>query len=124
MNKHDKDNTTAVISQYIGQLMLDKKAHDIVILDVRGITTVTDFFILCTSDSPPQTKAISDHIEDELIRKDIKPWHIEGMQKKEWVLMDYINIVVNIFSQDARDFYQLERLWGDAVITEVKEIEK
>lgn len=101
--------------------MLEKKASDVKILDVREVTPITNFFINCTSGSPQQTKAISDHIEDELRKEGAKPWHIEGLENLEWVLMDYVNIVVNIFSKKFRDYYNLERLWGDAVITEVED---
>ncbi len=121
MRKKEKFEAAEVISGKIGKLMQEKKAKDIKILDVRGITSMTDFFVICSSDSHPQTKAISDHIEDELLKDGIKPWHIEGYANREWILMDYINIVVNIFSLQSREYYNLERLWGDAVITEVEE---
>jgi ribosome-associated protein len=109
------------IAKKIAQLMLDKKALDILLLDVRSITTLTDFFIICTSESDPQTRAISNHIEDELTANGIKPWHIEGYEHLEWVLLDYVNIVAQVFSRDAREYYDFERLWADAKITKIKE---
>ena len=87
------------ISKKISQLMLDKKAIEIKIIDVRKITTLTDFFVLCTSESTPQTKAISDHIYKQLKKDKIKAWHIEGYENLDWVLLDYINVVVHIFSK-------------------------
>ena len=114
-----KKEATEVIAHKVSDLMLAKKARNIRILDVRSVTPMTEFFINCTSDSHPQTKAISDHIEDELRKDGVKPWHIEGIENREWILMDYVNIIVNIFSQKSREYYQLERLWGDAVITEI-----
>ncbi|MFQ6610433.1 MAG: ribosome silencing factor [Fidelibacterota bacterium] len=116
-----KKDITESIAKKISWLMLEKKASDVKILDVREVTPITNFFINCTSGSPQQTKAISDHIEDELRKEGAKPWHIEGLENLEWVLMDYVNIVVNIFSKKFRDYYNLERLWGDAVITEVED---
>jgi len=120
MPKKKKD-TTESIARKISQFMMEKKAIDIKILDVREVTPITNFFINCTSESPPQSKAISDHIDNELRKEGAKPWHIEGLENLEWVLMDYVNIVVNIFSKKSREYYNLERLWGDAVITEIED---
>ena len=117
-NKTNLENSTK-ISKQISELMLEKKALDIRIIDVREITTLTDYFIVCSSDSDPQTRAICHHIEDELTNDGIKPWHIEGMENLSWVLIDYVNIVVQIFSIDSREFYDLERLWADGKITKV-----
>ena len=103
----------------ISKLMLEKKALDIKIIDVRKITTLTDFFIICTSESGPQTRAISDHINRQMKKDGIKAWHIEGYEKLEWVLLDYVNIVVHVFSKESRDYYNLERLWADGHITKV-----
>ena len=101
--------------------MLEKKALEIKIIDVRKITTLTDFFILCTSESHPQTKAITDHIQRTMKKEEIKALHIEGYENLDWVLIDYINIVVHIFSKESRKYYGLERLWADGKISEVKE---
>ena len=103
--------------------MLEKKALDITIIDVRKITTLTDFFVLCTSESQPQSRAITDHIHQEMKKEQMKAWHIEGYQHLDWVLLDYINIVAHVFSRKARDYYEFERLWADAEITEVTETE-
>lgn len=119
--KKNRLENSQEIAKKIAQLMLDKKALDILLLDVRNITTLTDFFIICTSESDPQTRAISNHVEDELTEKGIKPWHIEGYEHLEWVLLDYVNIVAQIFSRDAREYYDFERLWADAKITKIKE---
>ena len=103
----------------IANLMIDKKALDIQILDVRGLTTLTDFFIICTSESQPQSRAIYNHIEDEMLKEGIKPWHKEGVEKLDWVLIDFVNIVAQIFSRESREYYDFERLWGDAKITKL-----
>ena len=107
------------ISKKISQLMLDKKAIEIKIIDVRKITTLTDFFVLCTSESTPQTKAISDHIYKQLKKDKIKAWHIEGYENLDWVLLDYVNVVVHIFSKKSREYYNIERLWADGDITHI-----
>ena len=107
------------IATQIADLMVDKKALDIQILDVRGLTTLTDFFVICTSESQPQSRAICNHIEDEMLKEGIKPWHKEGIEKLDWVLVDFVNIVAQIFSRESREYYDFERLWGDAKITKV-----
>ena len=99
--------------------MLEKKALDIRIINVSKITTLTDFFVICTSESEPQTRAISDHIQRGLKEEGIKVWHIEGYENLDWVLLDYINIVVHIFSKKSREYYNLERLWADGIISKV-----
>ena len=99
--------------------MLEKKALDIKIIDVRNITTLTAFFVICRSESEPQTRAITDHIHDQMKANGMKAWHIEGYENLDWVLLDYINIVVHVFSRDSRDYYDLDRLWADGKITQV-----
>ena len=98
----------------------DKKALDITLIDLKGITTLTDYFIICTSESDPQTRAIFNHIKDQLIKKDVRPWKTEGHEYLHWVIMDYINFVIHIFNKEARSYYDFERLWGDANIIKVK----
>ena len=103
----------------ISDLMLEKKALDIIIIDVHKITTLTDFFVICTSESEPQTRAITDHIYEQMKEDDMRAWHIEGYENLDWVLLDYVNIVVHVFSRESRDYYDLERLWADGQITQV-----
>lgn len=99
----------------------DKKAVQIVVLDLKGIATFTDYFVICSGKSARQVQAISDEIEEQLLGLAIKPIHIEGYQKAEWVLMDYGDFIVHIFVENARLFYDLERLWHDAGRIEVKD---
>ena len=115
-----KYNSSQYLAKTISTLMIEKKALDIKIIDVRKVTTLTDFFILCTSESQPQTKAITTSIEKKLKEYGIKPWHIEGYNHLDWVLLDYVNIVAQIFSEKARKFYDFERLWADATIETIK----
>ena len=103
----------------ISELMLEKKALDIIIIDVHKITTLTDFFVICTSESEPQTRAITDHIYEQMKEDGMRAWHIEGYENLDWVLLDYVNIVVHVFSRESRDYYDLERLWADGKISQV-----
>ena len=105
----------------VAELLLEKKATNIKIFDVKKITTITDYFIICSSDSGPQTKALTTNIEKKLKKIGIKPISIEGQDKLEWVLMDYITFIVHIFSNEKRTFYDLDRLWGDAKITTIQD---
>tara|TARA_B100000029_G_C17240172_1_gene838718 strand:- start:191 stop:535 length:345 start_codon:yes stop_codon:yes gene_type:complete len=111
-------NTKKIIS-LITECMLDKKASGIKVIHVNRLTSLTDTFIVCTSDSDPQTKAIANHIKESLSKENLKAWHTEGFQHLNWVLIDYVNVVVNIFSKEAREYYDLERLWADAKIESI-----
>jgi ribosome-associated protein len=93
---------------------LDKKATDVVVLDLRNTPAFTDFFILCSGNSTRQVKAIADAVEEALRAAKIRPAHTEGYDKGEWILMDYFSFIVHVFSPQMRLFYSLERLWGDA----------
>ena len=110
-------------AQRISELMLEKKAIDIIIIDVRKITTLTDFFVVCTSESEPQTRAITDHINQKMKEEGVRSWHIEGYEHLDWVLIDFVNIVVHIFSKETREYYEFERLWADGTITKVQDEE-
>ena len=108
-------------AQRISELMMEKKAIDIIIIDVRKITTLTDFFVVCTSESEPQTRAITNHINQKMKEEGVRSWHIEGYEHLNWVLVDFVNIVVHIFSKDTREYYEFERLWADGTITKVQD---
>jgi len=95
-------------------LALELKALDVVVLDLRGISTATDFFVVATGRSDVHVKAIGDHVVDELKKEGVRPVHVEGARGARWVLVDYVDFVVHIFHPEARLFYQLETLWGDA----------
>jgi len=105
----------------IANLILEKKGEDIVIQDLREVTSMTDFFVVCSVDVDVQAKAILNHIKDELVYQSIRPWHTEGDAKSNWILLDFVDVVVHIFKKESRDFYGLERLWGDAKIIEIKD---
>ena len=101
---------------------LDKKATDVVVLDLRGTPAFTDFFVLCSGANPRQVKAIADAIEESLRAAKVKPAHIEGYDRAEWILMDYFSFIVHVFAPATREFYSLERLWADAERIEIRSL--
>jgi len=93
----------------------EKKAEEIAILElVEGSGAFTDYFLVCSGTNPRQVQAISDEVEERLKKSGVRPTHIEGYKQAEWVLLDYVNFVVHVFSEKARRFYDLERLWKSA----------
>ncbi len=109
------------LSEVIVRGMQEKKAIDIVVMDLRKVkNAVADFFVVCSGGSDKQLDAIASGVDEEVF-KTLKenPWHSEGKNNKEWVLIDYIDVVVHIFQKEKRAFFALERLWGDAQITEI-----
>jgi ribosome-associated protein len=110
------------LSEVIVRGMQEKKAIDIVVMDLRKVkNAVADFFVVCSGGSAKQLDAIASGVDEEVF-KTLKenPWHSEGKNNKEWVLIDYIDVVVHIFQKEKRTFFALERLWGDAQITEIE----
>ncbi len=100
---------------------LDKKAQDVVVLDLRSTPAFTDFFILCSGLNQRQVKAIADAVEETLRAIKLRPAHIEGYDRADWVLMDFFTFIVHVFTPQTRTFYGLERLWGDAERIDVTE---
>ncbi|HXV62981.1 MAG TPA: ribosome silencing factor [Vicinamibacteria bacterium] len=92
----------------------EKKAGDIVVLDLRDLASFTDYFLVCSGGSQRQLKTITDEIEKTLRSAKRKPTHVEGYPRGEWILMDYVDFVVHVFTPSSRAYYDLERLWGDA----------
>ena len=91
-----------------------KKAHDPVALDLRELDGVCDYFFICSASSEVQVKAIAEAIEERLREAGAKPWHVEGLGGRRWVLLDYVELVVHVFHENTREYYLLDRLWGDA----------
>jgi ribosome-associated protein len=91
-----------------------KKASDLVGLDLSGLGGVSDYFLICSAASEPQVKAIAEAVEEKLRAIGAKPWHVEGREGRRWVLLDYVDLVVHVFHEKTREYYLLERLWGDA----------
>ena len=119
MKESDTDfiSDQPLLKQILG-LAIDKKAGRIVVFDVRGLSSLTDFFIVCHGTSEAQVKAIVDNIRKGT---ENKPRHLEGYENQNWILLDYFDIVVHIFKKDERDYYELERLWADAPIKEIND---
>ncbi len=109
------------LAEKITKLIFNKKGYDVKILDLKNLTSFADYFVICSADSDTQVKAIADEIDKELRDEGIKYWHKEGYQALSWVLMDYVDVVAHIFKKDARDYYKLEKLWGDAPVQEVED---
>jgi ribosome-associated protein len=107
------------LSEHVVAGMLDKKALDVTVLDLKEIKhAVADYFVICTGSSDTQIDAIADSVEDKVKKQSGQsPWKREGFQQKEWILIDYVDVVVHVFSKDKREFYGLEELWADAKIT-------
>jgi ribosome-associated protein len=122
--KNTKENTDALLEAIIKGVR-EKKGKMIRKFDLSGLNYAsTDYFIICHGDSTRQAVAIADSIEFEVTKATgEKPWHVEGLQNAQWVLMDYVNVVVHVFFKEARDFYDIENLWADAAITEIDEEE-
>jgi len=102
------------IAQAIAKIADDKKAKDIVVLDLKNLSAFTDYFVICSGASDRQVKTIAGAIEMELKKKDINPLGMEGYETGHWVLVDYGDVVAHVFYDDERHFYQLEKLWADA----------
>jgi ribosome-associated protein len=114
----DHDTTTQVemtpVLERATTLAADRKGVDMLVMDLRGISNATDYFLLVSGTSDMHVRAIADHVIEELKKEGVRPSHVEGLRTGRWVLIDYIDFVVHVFHPAAREFYQLERLWGDA----------
>src|SRR5438105_15340004 len=109
-----KNDSKLQVSEAI-RACLEKKAEEITILELeKGPGPVTDYFVVCSGTNPRQVQAISDEVEERLERTGLRPTHVEGYKQAEWVLLDYVDFVVHVFSEKARKFYDLERLWKSA----------
>lgn len=113
--RHQSDNVEALVATVV-EAMDSMKGKEIVTLDLRETgTAVTDYFVICHANSKTQVDAIAEKIVDEVREKEgVKPYHLEGRDNTEWILIDFVDVVVHVFLQSARKFYQLEELWADA----------
>jgi ribosome-associated protein len=100
--------------QTIVDIVFEKKGADVLLMDLRRRSPITDYFICLTAQSPPHAQAISNEIELRLKKQNVRPHHIEGFTNGQWIILDYFDFVVHIFLNEIRQFYGLERLWGDA----------
>jgi len=102
------------IARTIVQIAADKKAENIIMLDIHGQSIIADYFVICTGTSDRQVRAIARDIDEQLGKQGQNPIHIEGMNDAHWVLLDYGAVIVHVFDPDTRDYYRLEKLWADA----------
>ena len=102
---------------------LTKKAENVITMDLRGLTTSCDFFVICDGTSDVHVKAIADAVLEGLKGEGERAWHVEGADSRRWILLDYVDVVVHVFDRETRDYYQLERLWGDAKIETIEDEE-
>lgn len=109
------------LSELVVQGMLEKKASDVVVMDLREVkNAIADFFVLCSGNSDTQIDAISESVEEQVHKNSQQnPWRREGKQNNEWIIIDYVDVVAHVFNKDKRAFYALEELWGDAQITRI-----
>ncbi|HEY9196089.1 MAG TPA: ribosome silencing factor [Mucilaginibacter sp.] len=118
MVKNKKVGQSTYISELAIHGIQEKKGNEIVRLDLRNLnSSVTDYFVVCHADSSTQVKAIANSIEDEIFKAtQVEPWRKEGLEYGEWILLDYVDVVVHVFRTDKREYYGVEDLWGDAEI--------
>jgi ribosome-associated protein len=114
VSKKVTKKVTKTTAKKVVRFALEKKALQVDLMDVRKITTVTDFFIVCSGNSDVHVKAIADSVVDNCKKDGMEVYNVEGYESRRWILIDLIEIVVHIFKPDVRSYYQLERLWGDA----------
>ena len=106
-----------VVDERLGSLveaLQEKKGLDILLMDLRGLSDVADYFLLATGTSDLHIRSLAQEVLDRLKESDERPWHVEGVEHRRWVLIDLVDVVIHVFRPDAREFYALERLWGDA----------
>jgi len=102
------------LAQRAAQIALDNKAQDLVLLDLRGVTDMTDFFLIASGTSDTHVRAIGEHVLEDMKKEGATAHHVEGLERGRWVLLDFVDFVVHVFHPTLRNFYQLERLWADA----------
>ena len=120
MGKRTDEATSEELANWIVRGMQERKAFDIVLLNLKNVqNAIADYFVICSGSSTTQIDAISDSI-DEQVQKETQqnPWHREGVENKQWILLDYVDVVAHVFDKESREFYNLENLWGDAVKTD------
>ena len=106
--------TSKALAKKIAEAALNKKAYEVTVMDLRKLTTMTDFFVVCSVDSDTQARAVADTIKHETMEKGESLVRKEGYSEGRWVLLDYVDVVAHVFHKDTRAFYNLEKLWGDA----------
>ena len=121
MARSSTEAPVAALARRAAAIILENKGTDVVVLDLKGVSDVTDFFIIASGTSDTHVRALGDHVLEDLKKEGTTAHHVEGLQTGRWVLLDYVDFVVHIFHPSLRQFYQLERLWGDAEVIPVGE---
>lgn len=109
------------VAQKATEYIFNKKGFDVVILDLRNLTPIADFFVICSADSDTQVKAIAEEVDVNLKNLGVRTWHREGFKGLNWVLLDYVDVVIHVFKKETREYYNLERLWGDAPTSKIED---
>jgi len=118
----DKTTDSNLLLDAIIEGLHEKKAKEVKLLDVRELTTLTDYFVICHGTSETQIRALANSVMEkvkETLRENV--WKQEGMDARRWIILDYVNVVVHIFSEEKREYYGIERMWNDAVISEIED---
>ncbi|MFQ5907088.1 MAG: ribosome silencing factor [bacterium] len=102
------------VAKIAAQAAEEKKSKSICILDLRKISPIADYFVICSVMTQIQAKAVADHVLDELAENGVDVWHVEGYENARWILLDYVDVVMHVFEEETRSYYGLDRLWGDA----------
>lgn len=110
------------LARKIAQFALSKKASHVVIMDLRRLTDMADYFVICSGDSDTQVKAIADAVEENTASIGTNVWRREGLTQRQWVLLDYVDVVMHIFHKEVRKVYNLEKLWGDAKTEVIEDV--
>lgn len=113
----ESDVTTA--AQRAAALCLERKANDVVVLNLKPVSDMTDYFVIASGTSDTHVRSVAEHVVAELKKDGVRVYHVEGITQGRWVLLDYVDFVVHVFHPALRNFYQLERLWGDAEVMPV-----
>lgn len=116
MSKGPRPPAAAAALRLVLEALADRKAVDAVVLDLRGLCAATDYFVIVSGTSDAHVRGMADHLVAALAPLGVTPHHVEGLVQGRWVLLDYVDFVVHVFHPELRDFYQLERLWGDAPV--------
>jgi ribosome-associated protein len=119
MTKVSTRRKSAELAQRIAEICLDNKAQDVVILDLEGVTDMTDYFVIASGTSDTHVRSTAEHVMETLKAEGNPPHHDEGVAQGRWVLLDFVDVVVHLFHPALRNYYQLERLWGDATVVPV-----
>ena len=122
MPKTRTDLPSADLARRAAQICLDMKANDVVMLSLKGVSDMTDFFVIASGTSDTHVRSVGEHVMEELKKFGAAAHHVEGLATGRWVLLDYVDFVVHVFHPTLRNFYQLERLWSDAEVVPLEAV--